>query len=108
MSRLAMIAMTVLLLGTGLSMPAQAQSPGFGVFFGDQESDFYAPERFSCMNDRQIRDAVADLGYTNISLNVVMKRNIQVRATRDGVVYLLDFNICTGRVEGRQQLRRAP
>ena len=108
MSRFAMIAVTALLLGTGVSMPVQAQSSGFGVFFGDEESDFFAPERFSCMNDREIRDAVADLGYSNISLNVVMKRNIQVRATRDGVVYLLDFNICTGRVEGRQQLRRAP
>ncbi|MDB5614331.1 MAG: hypothetical protein JWQ22_1984 [Devosia sp.] len=107
MSKFPMIALTALLLGIGVSMPVQAQSSGFGIFFGDEESDFYAPERFSCMNDRQIRDAVADLGYTNISLNVVMQRNIQVRATRDGVVYLLDFNICTGRVEGSQQLRRA-
>ena len=106
MSRFAMIAVTALLLGTSGSMPAQAQIPGFGVFFGDEESDFI-PERITCMTDRQIRDAVADRGYTDISLNVAMEKNIQVRATRGGWVYLLDFNFCTGAIEGRQQLRPA-
>jgi hypothetical protein len=105
MSKLAMMAVTALLLCT--AVPAQAQIPGFGVFFGDEESDFL-PERITCMTDRQIRDAVADRGYSDISLNVAMEKNIQVRATRDGWVYLLDFNFCKGTIEGRQQLRPAP
>ncbi|WP_332690868.1 hypothetical protein [Devosia sp.] len=106
MIRFIAIALTALLLGAGAAMPAQAQSFGFGIFFGDEASDFY-PERITCMTDRQIRDAVAARGYTNIYLNVAMEKNIQVRATRDGWVYLLDFNFCSGRIEGRQQLRPA-
>ncbi|MDB5614138.1 MAG: hypothetical protein JWQ22_1791, partial [Devosia sp.] len=39
MSKFAMIALTALVLGTGVSMPVQAQSSGFGIFFGDEESD---------------------------------------------------------------------
>lgn len=106
MTRFIAIALTALLLGTGATMPSQAQSFGLGIFFGDQASDFH-PQRITCMTDRQIRDAVAARGYTNIALNVAMEKNIQVRATRDGWVYLLDFNFCSGRIEGRQQLRPA-
>jgi hypothetical protein len=106
MRRSIAIALTALLLGAGVAMPVQAQSFGFGIFFGDEESDFY-PERITCMTDRQIRDAVSARGYTNIALNVPMKKNIQVRATRDGWVYLLDFNFCSGRIEGRERLRPA-
>lgn len=106
MNRFIAAALTALLLGSGATVPAQAQSFGFGIFFGDEESDFY-PERITCMTDRQIRDAVAARGYSNISLNVAMKKNIQVRATRDGWVYLLDFNFCSGRIEGRERLRPA-
>lgn len=99
------IALTALMLGSGLGMPAQAQS--FGIFFGDQESDFYFPERVSCLSDYQVRQAVADRGYTNIYLNVMNDKKVEVRATRGGWVYLLDFNYCTGRIESRTQLRRA-
>jgi hypothetical protein len=106
MTRWIAAALTALLLSTGAAIPTQAQSFGFGIFFGDEASDFH-PERITCMTDRQIRDAVAARGYSNIALNVAMEKNIQVRATRDGWVYLLDFNFCTGRIEGRQQLRPA-
>jgi hypothetical protein len=84
--------------------PAQAQN--FGIFFGDEPSDlFSAPRLPMCMTDRQIRDAVADQGYDNVALNVRNEDHIQVRATRDGSVYLLDFNVCTGRIEDRRRLR---
>ena len=99
------IALTALLLGTA-AMPAQAQSASFGIFFGDEESDFF-PERITCMSDYQVRQAVADRGYTNIYLNVMTDKHVEVRATRDGWVYLLDFNYCTGRIEDRVQLRPA-
>lgn len=106
MNRLATVLLTVLALGAGATAPAQAQNLNFGIFFGDEASDFY-PERITCLTDRQIRDTVARRGYTDIYLNVAMDKHIQVRATRDGWVYLLDFNYCTGRIEGRQRLRPA-
>ena len=106
MHKLASILMAVTLLAAGASAPAQAQS--FGIFFGDEPSDFFAtPERITCLTDRQIRAAVAAQGYTNIYLNVANDKHIQVRATQGGWVYLLDFNFCTGEIEDRQQLRPA-
>lgn len=98
--------LTALLFCVAVAGPSQAQSFGFGVFFGDEESDFY-PERITCMTDRQIRDAVADRGYTDIALNVPDNKHVEVRATRNDWVYLLDFNYCSGRIEGRTQLRPA-
>ena len=102
MTRSIAIALTAMLLGT--AAPAQAQSLSFGIFFGDEESDFF-PERITCMSDYQVRQAVAERGYTNIYLNVMNDKHVEVRATRDGWVYLLDFNYCTGRIEDRTQLR---
>lgn len=106
MLRLAASILTVLVFSAAVPVPAQAQSSGFGVFFGDEQSDFY-PERITCLTDRQIRDSVADRGYTDIALNVPYNKHIEVRATRDGYVYLLDFNYCSGAIEGRTQLRPA-
>lgn len=106
MNRLAAVLVAAMALGAGASAPAQAQQFNFGIFFGDERSDFY-PERITCLTDRQIRDAVAARGYHDIYLNVAMDKHIQVRATRNGWVYLLDFNYCTGRIEGRQRLRPA-
>jgi hypothetical protein len=94
-------ALMCLLLWTGV---ANAQSGGFGIFFGDEPTDVF-PQYGICFTDRQIRDAIAQRGYTDISLNVPNERNIQVRARRDGQLYLLDYNFCTDRIEGRQALR---
>jgi len=105
MTRLIAIALTAMLLGAGVAAPVQAQS--FGIFFGDEESDFGFPERISCLSDYQVRQAVADRGYSNIYLNVMNDKHVEVRATRGGWVYLLDFNYCTGRIESRTQLRPA-
>jgi hypothetical protein len=94
-----------LLIGaTGAPRTATAQS--FGIFFGDEPEDFF-PGRIICMTNGQIRQAVADQGYTDVALNVPNEGQIQVRATRDGYVYLLDFDYCRGRIEGRQRLRPA-
>ena len=104
MNKLIALAMAALLLGS--VAPAQAQSTSFGIFFGDERSDFL-PNRFTCLNDAEIRQSVANRGYTDIYLNVKRKGHVQVRANRDGSTYLLDFNYCTGRIEGRSQLRPA-
>ena len=100
------IAVAALLLGTAVTMPVQAQSIGFGIYYGDEKSDFF-PQRITCMSDYQVRQSVAGRGYTNIYLNVMNDGRVEVRATRDGWVYLLDFNYCSGRIEGRRQLRPA-
>lgn len=106
MTRSIAIALTALLLGTSVTIPAQAQTARFGIFFGDQQSDFF-PERITCLSDYQVRQAVARRGYTNIYLNIMNDKHVEVRATRDGWVYLLDFNYCSGRIEGRTKLRPA-
>ncbi|MET3925286.1 hypothetical protein [Devosia sp. 2618] len=106
MNKFVALALTAALLGSALAQPAMAQQQRFGVFFGDEPRDFF-PERIMCLTDLQIRTTVASLGYTNIFLNVPNKKHIQVRATRDGWVYLLDFNFCTGQIDGSQELRRA-
>lgn len=103
MTRTIAIGLMALLLGA-TAVPAQAQS--FGIFFGDQESDFF-PERITCMGDYQVRQAVAQRGYTNIYLNVMNDKHVEVRATKGGWVYLLDFNYCSGRIESRTRLRPA-
>ena len=102
MSRLIAIVLSALLLGT--AMPAQAAS--FGLFFGDEESDFF-PRRVTCMTDYQVRQAVAARGYSNIYLNVMTEGRVQVRATRGDWVYLLEFDYCRDRVNGVTRLRPA-
>ena len=106
MTKPIVIAIAALLLGTAIAAPVQAQSATFGIFFGDEESDFF-PQRITCMGDYQIRQAVAARGYGDIHLNVMNDGHVEVRATRDGWVYLLDFNYCSGRIEDRKQLRPA-
>ncbi|MEO9296612.1 hypothetical protein [Devosia alba] len=100
----AAVVVVALTLGVGLVGPAQAQR--FGIFYGDQRSDFF-PERISCLNDFQIRQAVAELGYRDIYLNVPNQKHIEVRASKGDWVYLLDFNYCSARIESRTRLRPA-
>jgi hypothetical protein len=91
------------------ALPAQAQSFSFefgtGDFWGGHHRD-HRP-RFSCMTDYQVRQRIADYGYSHIYLNVANGRHIQARATRGRWVYLIDFNRCTGRIEDVDRLRRA-
>ena len=96
--------MLTMVLGLGWAAPAQAQR--FGIMFGDERSDFF-PERISCMNDYEIRNAVADRGYSQILLNVPDSKHVQVQATKGKWVYLLDFNYCTGQIESHRKLRPA-
>lgn len=86
-------------------MPASAQV-SFGFHFGDEPRDFY-PQLPMCLSDLQIREAIARRGYTNISLNVANEKRIQVRATQDGWVYLIDFDFCADRIRGQKALRPA-
>ncbi len=105
MKRGAAVVMLALALAISQGAPAQAQR--FGLFFGDERTDF-APERAMCLTDYQIRREVAALGYRDIYLNVARDKRIQVRATQGDWVYLLEFNYCSAQIESRKRLRRAP
>lgn len=110
----------VALAGLTTVAPAMAQgSSAFGLQFGfgnnsyndDEEgggnSFFGEPELGMCLTDADIRRSVARQGFTNIYLNVKGRKHVQVKATRDGSIYLLDFNFCTDQIEGAQRLRAA-
>ncbi|HTM77527.1 MAG TPA: hypothetical protein VL133_07870 [Devosia sp.] len=91
----------------GMATPAMAQVPGFGFGPGFDHDDGFFPERIICMSDREIRQAIAGRGYSQIALNVPNDKRIQVRAVKGGTVYLIKFNYCSGRIEDRQALRPA-
>lgn len=97
----------ILAMACGLSAPASAQvGLGFDFRFGDRATSGY-PQRALCLTDRQIREAIAQRGYTNIALNVSNERRIQVRGVKDGWVQLIDFDFCSDRVRGVTMLRPA-
>jgi hypothetical protein len=87
------------------AVPASAAQFSFG--FGTDGFGFRRPLVCIELTDRQIRNAVRDQGYSNISLNVRNDRRIQVRATRGDWVYLLRVSTCTGAILYRDRLRRA-
>lgn len=94
------------LAGLALFPSAASAQVSFGFHFGDEPRDF-APRLPMCLTDRQIREAIAQRGFTNISLNVPNGRKIQVRATQDGWVYLIDFDFCGNDIRGVKPLRPA-
>lgn len=47
-----------------------------------------------CQTDYQIRRAIAAAGFTNVFLNAPIGTHIRVKATRRGVVYLIDYDYC--------------
>ncbi|UYO00285.1 MAG: hypothetical protein KIT02_03420 [Devosia sp.] len=88
-----------------LAGPAQAQI-SFGFMFGDEVGDLY-PKRVTCFTNGEIRQAIAARGYVDVFLNVPNDGRIEVRATRDGWVYLLDFDYCRDRIIAARTLRPA-
>jgi hypothetical protein len=88
------------------AIPAQAANVQFQFGVGEGFG-FRRPLLCVELTDRQIREAVADQGYTNIYLNVRNERRIQVRATKGEWVYLLRVSTCTGAILERDRLRRS-
>jgi hypothetical protein len=99
-------AVVALAMGAGAlgSMPAQAQGFTFEFGFGNGFE-----QRFPrlCLTDRQLRNAIEDQGYHSVYLNVPRDNRIQAKATRGSWVYLLEVNVCSGRIIDRERLRRA-
>jgi len=92
------------LLGLLCAAPVSAQSFGFGSHFGNQAEDF-RPKMPICYTDRQIREAIAARGFTNIYLNVPDSGVVQVKASRDGGTYLIKFDYCRDWIKDIQQIR---
>jgi hypothetical protein len=99
-------AVVALALGAGTlgAAPVQAQGFNFEFSFGNGFD-----QRFPrlCLTDRQLRNAIEDQGYHNVYLNVPRDNRIQAKATRGNWVYLLEVNVCSGRILDRERLRRA-
>jgi hypothetical protein len=93
------------------ALPAQAQSFSFEFGTGGGSGgDFWGGGRhhrphMSCLTDYQVRQRIAQYGYRNVRLNVANGPYIQAKATRGSRTYLIDFNRCTGRIEGATRLR---
>jgi len=87
-------------------IPVSAQGIGFGFHYGDDPDDFL-PQLPMCLTDRQIRDSLAQRGFSNVALNVANEDPIQARGTQDGWVYLIDFNYCADYVINVERLRPA-
>jgi hypothetical protein len=89
----------------GVVTPTVAQS-GYEVFPHNERDDRF-PRYVTCLSDYGVRQEIAALGYSQIYLNIMGDSRVQVRATMGKWVYLIDFNYCTRRVEGRTRLRPA-
>ena len=99
---IARAAVVALALGAGAfagTVPAQAQGFSFSLGFGNGPA--------ICLTDFQLRRSVENRGYTDVRLNVAIDNRINVRATRDGWIYQLLLNACTGRLLDRERLRRS-
>lgn len=58
-----------------------------------------------CMTDYQIRSAIEDEGFEDIYLNVAdSDGEIQVKATMDGTVYLIDYDSCEHEIVDIEEL----
>jgi hypothetical protein len=95
------------LLATVVTAAAIGPSQAF-PFFGHYHNDgSYTTDPLLCFTDYQVRQAVAEAGFRNIFLNASIEAHQRVRATRGNTVYLIDFNICAGRIVSVSPLRSA-
>jgi hypothetical protein len=101
------LAVAALAVVAALPLPALAEGTfRFGFHFGDEWSDFPSG-RITCLTDYEIRQSVAARGYSNIYLNVPNDGRVEVKASYDGWVYLLDFDYCRDRIIEAKPLRPA-
>jgi hypothetical protein len=95
----------IVLLGATLAgaAPATAQGFNFGFGFGPRPpfSDLL------CANNSQVRQLIARKGFTDIFLNAIQGRYIQVRATKGSWVYLIQYDRCSKVIVDADKLRRA-
>jgi hypothetical protein len=89
----------------GVAPPAMAQVPMFpmGPPFGYPRHHFGVP--VICVTDYQLRQNLAQSGFTHIYLNAPTGRTIQARATRGRWVYLVEMDSCSGVILSVDPLR---
>ena len=93
-------AVAAIALGFMLAAPlVRAQTPGDYDFFEDEIDDFQP-----CQSDYRVRKVMADMGYTNVKLNAPMGSTYQVKAVKNGQLWLLRYNTCTRDIMRSQRL----
>ncbi|HTJ58042.1 MAG TPA: hypothetical protein VL418_10815 [Devosiaceae bacterium] len=85
--RLAVVAASTTLCLLQFAIPAEAQ-------FRRNSQGQVLINPLLCYTDRQVRQAIAAQGFTNIFLNAPIEDVIRARATRGNTVYLIDFDRC--------------
>jgi|GEM_PF-895374 len=99
---------TALAASAFATAPAQARDP-LGLHFR-LENGALVTRGFPCVEstDYQVRRQVARRGYTNVYLGGQIGNNsVQVRATKDGWVYLMTYNRCSNEIGDYRRLRAA-
>jgi len=91
-----------LLLGTLLVL---ATAPAEAQFIHRNRDGTVSINPLLCFNDHQVRQAVAAQGFSNIYLNAAIESHQQVKASRNGRTYRIDFDICRGGIVSVTPLR---
>jgi hypothetical protein len=89
-------------IALGFMLPAplvRAQVPGEFDYYDDDIDDFKP-----CMSDYRVRQKFADMGYTNVKLNQPMGSFYQVKAVKNGAVWLIRYNTCSQKIFRSQRL----
>jgi hypothetical protein len=93
------IAVAGLVVATAL--PAEAQ------LFRRHNDGSVSIDPLLCQTDYQVRQSIVADGFSNVALNAPIEDHVQARGTKGKWVYLIDFNRCSGGIEGVQRLRPA-
>ncbi len=106
------VGLVSLVLGAGAvsASPTLASSSSFSFSFDFGSGGAHFNDHLGyrhCLTDRQIRNDFRDRGYRNIYLNVARGDRIQVRASKNRWVYLIEYDFCRGRIIDRERLRRS-
>lgn len=91
--KLGKLAMAAAIVAAGAAVvgPAEAQLVQSNPRINDGQ---IMVDPLLCQTDYQIRRAIAAAGFTHIFLNAPIDTHIRARATKGGVVYLIDYDYC--------------
>jgi hypothetical protein len=87
-----------------LSLALLAALPADAALFQRHSDGSISFDPLLCMTDYQVRQAVAQQGFTHILLNAPIETQIQVKATKGRSVYLIDFDRCGGGIDDVERL----
>src|ERR1700716_3945123 len=95
------LALAAAALGLALSAVVPAQA---GILMHRDSDGVFSINPLLCLTDYDVRQVIAERGYTHIRLNAPIEAHIQIKAERAGATWLIDFNRCSNRIVGVQQI----